>query len=285
MKRKPIARITMAAILCALLFLSCDALDSAMDTMSKNLYEESGLVSADTSSADAVAGKVAGLTTFTVYDTSDTADIEKIAAQYGYSVSSGEGQEMFNSLKKVLDEAGLGSLNVMTPQEQEAADALVESVSKALASEAAKKELVDQLGKEAEGASKEAAEQSMKLLNQVVKAVETPEVWAAMGIADDDSVKEVVTTVLDSLTTTLDDAKITQGDVLVLQMTTNVISSTISTYVAQAASGDTDISAVKVAEDLLSGVQNIQNVAGELDGSTKGFFDFKIGDLLDKLEG
>ena len=285
MKRKPIARITMAAILCALLFLSCDALDSAMDTMSKNLYEESGLVSADTSSADAVAGKVAGLTTFTVYVTSDTADIEKIAAQYGYSVSSGEGQEMFNSLKKVLDEAGLGSLNVMTPQEQEAADALVASVSKALASEAAKKELVDQLGKEAEGASKEAAEQSMKLLNQVVKAVETPEVWAAMGIADDDSVKEVVTTVLDSLTTTLDDAKITQGDVLVLQMTTNVISSTISTYVAQAASGDTDISAVKVAEDLLSGVQNIQNVAGELDGSTKGFFDFKIGDLLDKLEG
>ena len=201
MKRKPIARITMAAILCALLFLSCDALDSAMDTMSKNLYEESGLVSADTSSANAVAEKVAGLTTFTVYDTSDTADIEKIAAQYGYSVSSGEGQEMFNSLKKVLDEAGLGSLNVMTPQEQEAADALVESVSKALASEAAKKELVDQLGKEAEGASKEAAEQSMKLLNQVVKAVETPEVWAAMGIADDDSVKEVVTTVLDSLTT------------------------------------------------------------------------------------
>lgn len=285
MKRKPIARITMAAILCALLFLSCDALDSAMDTMSKNLYEESGLVSADTSSAVAVAEKVAGLTTFTVYDTSDTADIEKIAAQYGYSVSSGEGQEMFNSLKKVLDEAGLGSLKVMTPQEQEAADALVESVSKALASEAAKKELVDQLGKEAEGASKEAAEQSMKLLNQVVKAVETPEVWAAMGIADDDSVKEVVTTVLDSLTTTLDDAKITQGDVLVLQMTTNVISSTISTYVAQAASGDTDISAVKVAEDLLSGVQNIQNVAGELDGSTKGFFDFKIGDLLDKLEG
>ena len=42
---------------------------------------------------------------------------------------------------------------------------------------------------------------------------------------------------------------------------------------------------MKIAEDLLSGVQNIQNVAGELDGSTKGFFDFKIGDLLDKLDG
>ena len=56
-------------------------------------------------------------------------------------------------------------------------------------------------------------------------------------------------------------------------------------YVDKAASGSTDVSLVKIAEDLLSGVQNIQNVAGELDGSTKGFFDFKIGDLLDKLDG
>ncbi|MDD7201799.1 MAG: hypothetical protein SPF89_02230 [Sphaerochaetaceae bacterium] len=284
MKRKPIARITMAAILYVLLLIGCDALDSAMDTMSKNLYEESGLVSADTSSADDVAGQVAGLTAFTVYDTSNTADIEKIAAQYGYSVESGDGKAIFDSLKNVLDEAGLGSLKVMTPQEQEAADALTKSVSKALASEAAKKELVDQLGKEATGDSLQAAKQSLQLLNKVVEAVKTDDVWTAMGIDKNDSIKEVVTEVLDSLST-IEDATITQGDVLVLQMTTNVISSTISTYVAQAASGSTDVSPVKVAEDLLSGVQNIQNVAGELDGSTKGFFDFKIGDLLDKLEG
>ena len=128
------------------------------------------------------------------------------------------------------------------------------------------------------------AQQSLQLLNKVVEAVKTPEVWEAMGIAGDDSIKEVVTEVLDSLAT-IEDATITQGDVLVLQMTTNVISSTISTYVDKAASGSTDVSPVKIAEDLLSGVQNIQNVAGELDGSTKGFFDFKIGDLLDKLDG
>ena len=68
-------------------------------------------------------------------------------------------------------------------------------------------------------------------------------------------------------------------------MTTNVISSTISTYVNKEASGSTDVSPVKIAEDLLSGVQNIQNIAGELSGKTSGFFDFKIGDLLDKLDG
>lgn len=284
MKRKPFFCITATAILYALLLIGCDALDSAMDTMSKNLYEESGLVSADTSSADDVAGQVAGLTAFTVYDTSKTADIEKIAAQYGYSVESGDGKAIFDSLKNVLDEAGLGALKVMTPLGREAADALTQSVSKALASEAAKKELVDQLGKEATGDSLIAAKQSLQLLNKVVEAVKTPEVWEAMGIADDDSIKEVVTEVLDSLAT-IEDATITQGDVLVLQMTTNVISSTISTYVDKAASGSTDVSPVKIAEDLLSGVQNIQNVAGELDGSTKGFFDFKIGDLLDKLDG
>lgn len=284
MKRKPFFCITATAILYALLLIGCDALDSAMDTMSKNLYEESGLVSADTSSADDVAGQVAGLTAFTVYDTSKTADIEKIAAQYGYSVESGDGKAIFDSLKNVLDEAGLGALKVMTPLGREAADALTQSVSKALASEAAKKELVDQLGKEATGDSLIAAKQSLQLLNKVVEAVKTPEVWEAMGIADDDSIKEVVTEVLDSLAT-IEDATITQGDVLVLQMTTNVISSTISTYVNKAASGSTDVSLVKIAEDLLSGVQNIQNVAGELDGSTKGFFDFKIGDLLDKLDG
>lgn len=284
MKRKPFFCITATAILYALLLIGCDALDSAMDTMSKNLYEESGLVSADTSSADDVAGQVAGLTAFTVYDTSKTADIEKIAAQYGYSVESGDGKAIFDSLKNVLDEAGLGALKVMTPLDREAADALTQSVSKALASEAAKKELVDQLGKEATGDSLIAAKQSLQLLNKVVEAVKTPEVWEAMGIADDDSIKEVVTEVLDSLAT-IEDATITQGDVLVLQMTTNVISSTISTYVDKAASGSTDVSLVKIAEDLLSGVQNIQNVAGELDGSTKGFFDFKIGDLLDKLDG
>lgn len=284
MKRKPFFCITATAILYALLLIGCDALDSAMDTMSKNLYEESGLVSADTSSADDVAGQVAGLTAFTVYDTSDTADIEKIAAQYGYSVESGDGKAIFDSLKNVLDEAGLGALKVMTPLDREAADALTQSVSKALASEAAKKELVDQLGKEATGDSLIAAKQSLQLLNKVVEAVKTPEVWEAMGIAGDDSIKEVVTEVLDSLAT-IEDATITQGDVLVLQMTTNVISSTISTYVDKAASGSTDVSPVKIAEDLLSGVQNIQNVAGELDGSTKGFFDFKIGDLLDKLDG
>ena len=284
MKRKPFFCITATAILYALLLIGCDALDSAMDTMSKNLYEESGLVSADTSSADDVAGQVAGLTAFTVYDTSKTADIEKIAAQYGYSVESGDGKAIFDSLKKVLDEAGLGALKVMTPLDHEAADALTQSVSKALASEAAKKELVDQLGKKATGDSLIAAKQSLQLLNKVVKAVKAPDVWKEMGIADDDSIKEVVTEVLDSLAT-IEDATITQGDVLVLQMTTNVISSTISTYVDKAASGSTDVSLVKIAEDLLSGVQNIQNVAGELDGSTKGFFDFKIGDLLDKLDG
>ena len=284
MKRKPFFCITATAILYALLLIGCDALDSAMDTMSKNLYEESGLVSADTSSADDVAGQVAGLTAFTVYDTSKTADIEKIAAQYGYSVESGDGKAIFDSLKNVLDEAGLGALKVMTPLDREAADALTQSVSKALASEAAKKELVDQLGKEATGDSLIAAKQSLQLLNKVVKAVKAPDVWKEMGIADDDSIKEVVTEVLDSLAT-IEDATITQGDVLVLQMTTNVISSTISTYVDKAASGSTDVSLVKIAEDLLSGVQNIQNVAGELDGSTKGFFDFKIGDLLDKLDG
>ena len=284
MKRKPFFCITATAILYALLLIGCDALDSAMDTMSKNLYEESGLVSADTSSADDVAGQVAGLTAFTVYDTSKTADIEKIAAQYGYSVESGDGKAIFDSLKNVLDEAGLGALKVMTPLGREAADALTQSVSKALASEAAKKELVDQLGKKATGDSLIAAKQSLQLLNKVVEAVKAPDVWKAMGIADDDSIKEVVTEVLDSLAP-IEDATITQGDVLVLQMTTNVISSTISTYVDKAASGSTDVSLVKIAEDLLSGVQNIQNVAGELDGSTKGFFDFKIGDLLDKLDG
>lgn len=289
MKRKPFFCITATAILYALLLIGCDALDSAMDTMSKNLYEESGLVSADTSSADDVAGQVAGLTAFTVYDTSDMAEIEKIAAQYGYSVESGDGKAIFDSLKKVLDEAGLGALKVMTPLGREAAGALTQSVSKVLASEAAKKELVDQLGKEATGDSLIAAKQSLQLLNKVVEAVTTPEVpgvWEAMGIANDDSIKEVVTEVLDSLATIdIEDATITQGDVLVLQMTTNVISSTISDYVNKKASGSTDVSLVKIAEDLLSGVQNIQNVAGELDGSTKGFFDFKIGDLLDKLDG
>ena len=283
MKRKPFFCITATAILYALLLIGCDALDSAMDTMSKNLYEESGLVSADTSSADDVAGQVAGLTAFTVYDTSKTADIEKIAAQYGYSVESGDGKAIFDSLKNVLDEAGLGALKVMTPLGREAADALTQSVSKALASEAAKKELVDQLGKEATGDSLIAAKQSLQLLNKVVEAVKTPEVWEAMGIADGSPIQSVVTTVLNSLAP--GNGVITQGDVLVLQMTTNVISSTISTYVDKAASGSTDVSPVKIAEDLLSGVQNIQNVAGELDGSTKGFFDFKIGDLLDKLDG
>ena len=287
MKRKPFFCITATAILYALLLIGCDALDSAMDTMSKNLYEESGLVSADTSSADDVAGQVAGLTVFTVYyDTSDMDAIKDIATHYGYSVESGDGKAIFDSLKNVLDEAGLGALKVMTPLDHEAADALTQSVSKALASEAAKKELVDQLGKKATGDSLIAAKQSLQLLNKVVKAVKAPDVWKEMGIADDDSIKEVVTEVLDSLATIdIEDATITQGDVLVLQMTTNVISSTISTYVKKAASGSTDVSLVKIAEDLLSGVQNIQNVAGELDGSTKGFFDFKIGDLLDKLDG
>ena len=287
MKRKPFFCITATAILYALLLIGCDALDSAMDTMSKNLYEESGLVSADTSSADDVAGQVAGLTVFTVYyDTSDMDAIKDIATHYGYSVVSGDGKAIFDSLKNVLDEAGLGALKVMTPLDHEAADALTQSVSKALASEAAKKELVDQLGKKATGDSLIAAKQSLQLLNKVVKAVKAPDVWKEMGIADDDSIKEVVTEVLDSLATIdIEDATITQGDVLVLQMTTNVISSTISTYVKKAASGSTDVSLVKIAEDLLSGVQNIQNVAGELDGSTKGFFDFKIGDLLDKLDG
>lgn len=57
MKRKPFFCITATAILYALLLIGCDALDSAMDTMSKNVYEEVGFVSADTSSADEVAGK------------------------------------------------------------------------------------------------------------------------------------------------------------------------------------------------------------------------------------
>ncbi len=284
MKRKPFFCITATAILYALLLIGCDALDSAMDTMSKNLYEESGLVSADTSSADEVAGKVNSLNVTKVYDLSDDAKVKEIATKYGYKDGDTKTEAVYNKLKDALTKAGLGSWHVLDPQPENDATALTESLSKALASESAKKELIAQLDKPAEGNHKTAAEDSLELLKAVAKAVDTSEVWAAMGIADGSPIKEVVTEVLDSLST-IEDATITQGDVLVLQMTTNVISSTISTFVAQAASGEEDISPVKVAEDLLSGVQNIQNVAGELDGRTKGFFDFKIGDLLDKLEG
>lgn len=284
MKRKPFFCITATAILYALLLIGCDALDSAMDTMSKNVYEEVGFVSADTSSADEVAGKVNSLNVTKVYDLSDDAEVKEIADKYGYKDGDTKTEAVYNRLKDALTEAGLGSWHVLDPQPENDATALTESLSKALASESAKKELIAQLDKPAEGNHQKAAEDSLKLLGAVAKAVDKPDVWEAMGIADDDSIKEVVTEVLDSLAP-IEDATITQGDVLVLQMTTNVISSTISAYVDKAASGSTDVSLVKIAEDLLSGVQNIQNIAGELSGKTSGFFDFKIGDLLDKLDG
>jgi len=283
MKRKPFFCITATAILYALLLIGCDALDSAMDTMSKNVYEEVGFVSADTSSADEVAGKVNSLNVTKVYDLSDE-EVKEIADKYGYKDGDTKTEEVYNQLKNALPKAGLESWHVLDPQPENDATALTESLSKALASESAKKELIAQLDKPAEGNHQKAAEDSLNLLDAVAKAVDTQEVWEAMGIADDDSIKEVVTEVLDSLAP-IEDATITQGDVLVLQMTTNVISSTISAYVNKAASGSTDVSPVKIAEDLLSGVQNIQNIAGELSGKTSGFFDFKIGDLLDKLDG
>lgn len=219
-----------------------------------------------------------------VYDLSDDAKVKDIAAKYGYKDGDTKTEAVYNQLKNALPKAGLGSWHVLDPQPENDATALTESLSKALASESAKKELIAQLDKPAEGNHQKAAEDSLKLLGAVAKAVDKPDVWEAMGIADDDSIKEVVTEVLDSLAP-IEDATITQGDVLVLQMTTNVISSTISAYVDKAASGSTDVSPVKIAEDLLSGVQNIQNIAGELSGKTSGFFDFKIGDLLDKLDG
>lgn len=203
-----------------------------MDTMSKNVYEEVGFVSADTSSADEVAGKVNSLNVTKVYDLSDDAEVKEIADKYGYKDGDTKTEAVYNRLKDALTEAGLGSWHVLDPQPENDATALTESLSKALASESAKKELIAQLDKPAEGNHQKAAEDSLKLLDAVAKAVDTQEVWEAMGIADDDSIKEVVTEVLDSLAP-IEDATITQGDVLVLQMTTNVISSTISALCGQ----------------------------------------------------
>ena len=284
MKRKPFFCITATAILYALLLIGCDALDSAMDTMSKNVYEEVGFVSADTSSADEVAGKVNSLNVTKVYDLSDDAEVKEIAAKYGYKDGDTKTEEVYNQLKNALTKAGLGSWHVLDPQPENDATALTESLSKALASESAKKELIAQLDKPAEGNHQKAAEDSLKLLDAVAKAVDTPEVWKAMGIAAGSPIKEVVTEVLDSLAP-IEDATITQGDVLVLQMTTNVISSAVSSYIKQKSTGVETMTPVQIAETMLSGVQNVQNIAGELSGKTSGFFDFKIGDLLDKLDG
>ena len=283
MKRKPFFCITATAILYALLLIGCDALDSAMDTMSKNLYEESGLVSADTSSADEVAGKVNSLNVTKVYDLSDDAKVKEIADKYGYKDGDTKTEEVYNQLKAALPEAGLGSWHVLDPQPENDATALTESLSKALASESAKKELIAQLDKPAEGNHQKAAEDSLKLLDAVAKAVDKPDVWEAMGIADGSPIQSVVTTVLNSLAP--GNGVITQGDVLVLQMTTNVISSAVSSYITQKSTGVETKTPVQIAETMLSGVQNVQNIAGELSGKTSGFFDFKIGDLLDKLDG
>ena len=283
MKRKPFFCITATAILYALLLIGCDALDSAMDTMSKNLYEESGLVSADTSSADEVAGKVNSLNVTKVYDLSDDAKVKEIATKYGYKDGDTKTEAVYNKLKAELTEAGLGSWHVLDPQPENDATALTESLSKALASESAKKELIAQLDKPAEGNHQKAAEDSLKLLDAVAKAVDKPDVWEAMGIADGSPIQSVVTTVLNSLAP--GNGVITQGDVLVLQMTTNVISSAVSSYITQKSTGVETKTPVQIAETMLSGVQNIQNIAGELSGKTSGFFDFKIGDLLDKLDG
>lgn len=160
---------------------------------------------------------------------------------------------------------------------------MTESLSKALASESAKKELIAQLDKPAEGNHQKAAEDSLNLLDAVAKAVNTSEVWEAMGIADGSPIQSVVTTVLNSLAP--GNGVITQGDVLVLQMTTDVISSAVSSYITQKSTGVETKTPVQIAETMLSGVQNVQNIAGELSGKTSGFFDFKIGDLLDKLDG
>ena len=283
MKRKPFFCITATAILYALLLIGCDALDSAMDTMSKNLYEESGLVSADTSSADEVAGKVNSLNVTKVYDLSDDAKVKEIADKYGYKDGDTKTEAVYNRLKAELTEAGLGSWHVLDPQPENDATALTESLSKALASESAKKELIAQLDKPAEGNHQKAAEDSLKLLDAVAKAVDKPDVWEAMGIADGSPIQSVVTTVLNSLAP--GNGVITQGDVLVLQMTTNVISSAVSSYITQKSTGVETKTPVQIAETMLSGVQNVQNIAGELSGKTSGFFDFKIGDLLDKLDG
>lgn len=280
MKRKPLLCVTASAIILASLLAGCDALDSAMDTMSKNVYEEVGFVSADTSSADEVAGEVNKLDVTKVYDLSDDAKVKEIAAKYGLNASDPKAQEDFCTK---LKEAGLASLHVLDPQEPEHAAALTESLSKALASESAKKELIAQLDKPAEGAHQKAAEDSLKLLDAVAKAVNTPEVWTAMGIAEDSPIKSVVTTVLDSLITP-ENGEITQGDVLVLQMTTNVISSAVSSYINnQASTSEATMTPVQIAETMLSGVQNVQNIAGELSGKTSGFFNFKVGDLLKQL--
>jgi len=283
MKRKPFFCITATAILYALLLIGCDALDSAMDTMSKNVYEEVGFVSADTSSADEVAGKVNSLNVTKEYNLSDDAEVKEIAAKYGYKDGDTKTEAVYTQLKAALPKAGLGFWHVLDPQPENDATALTESLSKALASESAKKELIAQLDKPAEGNHQKAAEDSLNLLDAVAKAVNTSEVWEAMGIADGSPIQSVVTTVLNSLAP--GNGVITQGDVLVLQMTTDVISSAVSSYITQKSTGVETKTPVQIAETMLSGVQNVQNIAGELSGKTSGFFDFKIGDLLDKLDG
>ena len=81
MKRKPLWCVTASAIILASLLAGCDALDSAMDTMSKNVYEEVGFVSADTSVADEVMGKVNKLDVSKVYVLSNVDNVKEIAAK------------------------------------------------------------------------------------------------------------------------------------------------------------------------------------------------------------
>lgn len=282
MKRKPLWCVTASAIILASLLAGCDALDSAMDTMSKNVYEEVGFVSADTSVADEVMGKVNKLDVSKVYVLSNVDNVKEIAAKYGYDPKTATKTEaVFTQLNKKLEDEGSKSWNVLDPQSEPDATALTESLSKALASESTKKDLIKQLDKPAVGDYQKAAEDSLKLLDAVAEAVKTDEVWKAMGIADDPSIKSVVATVLDSLTP--GKGEITWGDVLVLQMTTNVISRAVSSYVKQESTGEKTMTPVQIAETMLSGVQNVQNIAGELSGKTSGFFDFKVGDLLKKL--
>lgn len=288
--RKPVFY-TAGVIFLASLLLGCDALDSTMDTMSKNTYEEMGWASSDTSAADEVVKVVSNLKSFSVYDLSDDSDITAIAELFGTNDETVT--EIYNTLKEVLDDEetqnfltsrSLTQLCLPVPTESsDDVSYLNEALAKALANDKAKEKLTDALSASiTDTTSAVKVTSTFALIDLLVETLTDTEVMDMMGLSG--TVREVYVTIVDSLYVDMDalDAP-TLGDMLVLQMATDAVTTATQNFLKYMFDVEGAPSILATCEDLLAGVQNIQHASSVVGGCTKGFFEFDFAEQANKL--
>jgi len=202
--------------LLALVLIGCDQdmrsnIVGFLDPLGNNVYNDAGMIPANTANAAAASDQIAGLGSTEEVQGKVGGDGKIGKGVFGVEVDLGDGQK---------------NKPFLAPQSKEAQEELKDQLGEALNSPSQKEQLKEEMKKPASDEQKAAAKGTVDAFNTILTSINT-KTGGNADFLDNLKLPEIE-----------DDDELTQGDMLMLQLMTDMVKNTVDTLTELSEDGD-----------------------------------------------